>query len=564
MARVDGDTHEGNRGMSETDQTDQTDQTPIRPRRTSTRRTFLRSSGITALATGVVAGGILRPAHASSASSIFTDRATWDRWHDEFYASGGIGQPGEPNDDTIHGGSGGLAWGQSYLLAGLLRMYHAYGDTSYLDRFVENTELVLSVRDSERGVTDWRGLSLPAWRANHPYTVGAVELADEQGRPTLEVRVGRVYSGSTSVTVRAGSQPGTFDLDVLHSQSGNRRTYSGLTMDPASPDYAVQRLYDAYPATVLATAVDLRETPTAGGNPAPGTFQMTSKPSIFAVHTGMITYPMASFVRLIRSSPVLARNARYRRKAHEFLRAVRQAVAVHDPEWRENDAGEGYLIWLKGSAQQWDGSEQPINQTLGWGQTVAELAMITGEETYRHRTQAMANMLRRELAVDAGNAYTWHYWPTFGNMYNGYAKTGSPETDISLYNPNLGSQLRQIEDVSHAAITVEFAVRAFRAHLGMNGQDMARMARTFTQNVARTVNGVPTTGVRIHGGGGASTTYAHQAARWMPLAAFDREVYNHSLAIYDHHQPTPEVLGVLPGWLLGNVAYLHEYTQRAG
>ncbi len=334
--------------------------------------------------------------------------------------------------------------------------------------------------------------------------------------------------------------------------------YAGLSMDPSSPNYAVRRLYDAYPATVLGTARDLRETPAAAGDPVPGIFQMTSLPTIFAVHTGMITYPIASFVKLVQRSPWLWLRPRYVSKAKEYLRAVRDAVAVHDPEWRENEAGEGTLIWLKGSAQQWDGSEQPINQTLGWGQTVAELAAITGEYEYRHRTRAMATMLRGQLAANAADAYTWHYWPTFGNIYNGYAKTGSPETDISLYNPNLATPARQIEDISHAAISVEFAVRAFRTHLGMSGNDMGRLARTYTQNVATGT----TAHVRVDGTGAPSSSYALQAPRWMPLAAWDEQVYHHSLAVYEYYQPTPENLGGVFGWLLGNLAYLHQYARR--
>jgi hypothetical protein len=272
-----------------------------RDARRSTRRAFLRRSGVATLAAGALVAGLPRTTYAST-SSVYLDRQTWDAWHEEFYRSGD-GLPDEPNDDTVRGKSGGLAWGQSYLMAGLLRMYNAYGDTRYLDRLIENIDLVLSMRDSEGGVIDYKGESLPAWRANHPYTVGAVALVDDQGRPTLEVRVGRVYSSTTSVTVRPGSEPDTFDLDVVHGQSGDRHIYAGLSMDPSSSNYAVRRLYDAYPATVLATARDLRPTPDAAGNPVPGTYQMTSLPTIFAVHTGMITYPMATFVRLVRETP---------------------------------------------------------------------------------------------------------------------------------------------------------------------------------------------------------------------------------------------------------------------
>jgi len=63
-----------------------------------------------------------------------------------------------------------LAWSQSYVLLGLVRMYETYRDMYYPDRLLDTVDQVLPGRDSDRGVTDYRGLSLPAWRADHPYT----------------------------------------------------------------------------------------------------------------------------------------------------------------------------------------------------------------------------------------------------------------------------------------------------------------------------------------------------------------------------------------------------------
>ncbi|HEY6738510.1 MAG TPA: hypothetical protein VI076_06635 [Actinopolymorphaceae bacterium] len=121
------------------------------------------------------------------------------------------------------------------MLAGLVRMYEACRDPHYLDRLIENIDQVLAVRDSERGVTNHPGQSLPAWRANHPYTVGAVELADVDGTPVLEVRMGRTYCDTASVTVAPGSGPGYFHLLVEHGQSGSRQRFDDLTMDSSSP-----------------------------------------------------------------------------------------------------------------------------------------------------------------------------------------------------------------------------------------------------------------------------------------------------------------------------------------
>src|SRR5881409_1835019 len=100
----------------------------------------------------------------------------------------------------------------------------------------------------------------------------------------------------------------------------------------------------------------------------------------------MITYPIASFVRLVHSSPVLMR--RYRSKAAEYLTACREAVAVHDWEYRKTSAGGGYLIWPKAQPLPYDGCEQPINQSLGLGQTLVELALVTGDPSYRRKVAA--------------------------------------------------------------------------------------------------------------------------------------------------------------------------------
>ncbi|GAA3778499.1 hypothetical protein GCM10022225_78010 [Plantactinospora mayteni] len=528
----------------------------------ASRRDLLRLSGLAAAGT-LVGVGLAPPAARADGGSGYTARQTFDDW-DRLFQAGSPGQPDQPNDNTnADGRSGMLAWSQSYVLLGLVRMYETYKDTYYLDRLIENIDQVLSVRDSERGVSDYRGLSLPAWRADYPYTVGFTTLRDSEGRPTLEVRSALTYANDVTVTVLAGTRPDTFTLEVVNAQSNRTATIADLTMDPTSGDYAVLRFYQSSIGPLMWTVRDVRESPTAAGNPAPGSFPMLSKPVIFAVHTGMITYPIASFVRIVRQSPSLLKNRRYRAKAAEYLDAVRAAVAVHDWEYRENDNGEGYLIWPKGQPLAWDGCEQPINQSLALGQTLVELAITTGNPAYRNKVKAMAKMFARQLTVDAGGAYTWHYWPTGGHVYEGFTRTGSPDTDISLFTPEPvgGRGYKQFEDISHGAIGVEFAVRAFRAKLGFSGLDMTRFARTFTQNVATTDDtGQPATRTTVAGTGLGAASVAQQVPRWMQATPWDAGVHAHSLALYNRYQPTPEQDGAQAigfGWLLANVAYLN-------
>lgn len=176
------------------------------------RRDFLRVSGL------AVAGTALATATPAYATGIdYTARQTFDDW-DRLFQQGGPGQPDQPNDNTnADGRSGMLAWSQSYVLLGLVRMYETYRDTYYLDRLVENIDQVLSVRDSVRGVTDYRGLSLPAWRADHPYTTGYTTLADSNGHPLLEVRQALPYAEDTTVSVLMRLQRGQ-----VHPAAGQR------------------------------------------------------------------------------------------------------------------------------------------------------------------------------------------------------------------------------------------------------------------------------------------------------------------------------------------------------
>lgn len=75
-------------------------------------------------------------------------------------------------DDTNEWGR--LSWLESNILISYVLMYRAHRDPYYLDKFLSHGDRVLANRDSERGVTDYLGRSLPAWR-NFNVTVDNVE-----------------------------------------------------------------------------------------------------------------------------------------------------------------------------------------------------------------------------------------------------------------------------------------------------------------------------------------------------------------------------------------------------
>jgi hypothetical protein len=524
--------------------------------RAVSRRALLRRSGALAAGVAGVAAAGLGPfaKRANSEPLDFTSRDVFDSYDRQFHDGGFTGQPDHTNE------AGALAWGQSYVLIGFVRMYEAYRDTYYLDRLIHNADLVLAGRDSERGVTDYRGQSLPAWRAANPYTVATVELADADGRPVVEIRCARSGAEGATVTV-THEDAGRFALTVTHPTGGSA-TYEHLNLDAQSADFAPSRVYGAYSMTTMITARELGGTGTSA-RPAAGTYRLVAEPVIFSVHTGMITYPLASFARIVLGTASLRANPRYRSKALEYLQAVRDAIAVHDHEWVQG-RGIGYYRWLKGTPLPYDGNPLPINQTTAIGRTLIELAAATGEKAYAERAAAIARMFKAQISRDAGDASIWSYWPTDAPIWKGYVATGDPAADVSLYTPtyrnSAGTGAQQIDDCSHAAISVDFAGLVRQAGVVFGDTDLRAIGRTFGDNLATTGDdGIPTVFTRLDGTGVAPSGQYLQAPRWIRAAWWDSRVYDQSKAIFQARQPAPGLGSGLCG-----IASLNWYARQGG
>lgn len=245
--------------------------------------------------------------------------------------------------------NGALAWDESYVMRGYLEMYQATKDTKYLDKFIVHGDSVLKQRDSERGVKDYRGLSLPAWRGGPRYT----------------------------------------------------------------------------------------------GN---GTYK------IFDVHTAMISYPFAQFATIVNHSSALSA---YKSYADKYLKAAKDAVAVHDGEWIETST-EMYL-------------NRPFNMIFSLGSVFLEIYQASGDVSYKNKGVKIANHFRNNLSVDsATNSYQWKYMRT-GNY--GW------------------------EDLSHGAMDIDFAYLAYKTNI-FNATDMQRFGNTVQKklikadgNIANRVDG---------------------------------------------------------------------------
>lgn len=498
------------------------------------RRSFLRGAGVVGAATVGMSllGHQPLPAHAATDADLIS-REAFDRL--DLALNDGDGYKRETNDKDSSGLSGKLAWGEAYVLEGYALMYQSTGDTHYLDKMVDHIDHVLANRDSERGVTDFSGASHPAWRADHHQTVGYATVTDATGQPVFEVRSALAYADDTTITISSGDAAGQFHLEAHNSHYDRSTVHEGLSTDPDDPNYAIQRVLEGFrtetPARVLITLRELRDEP-AVVDPAPGEYQLHSPPYIFEAHTGQTVQPMVLFARLVRSESRLRSNPIYAQRAEEYLAAAADAIAVHDPEWRETDAGLGYYITLPDAPVWHAGMDNPINHFLALGRAIVQMAVVTGDRHYIDRATALGWTLRDSLTTD-GAAYVWPYWWQRGDAYNGWDIDDPRSQYRPWYPPN-----QVPEDTSHGQIDVNFAqdyyrgLRSFRpgGRPPFSAAEMRRFAATYTDNVATTnEDGEPSVFQFVDGTGSTElAAYARQSAAWAGLTPWDQDVLSHT------------------------------------
>ncbi|MTI85412.1 MAG: hypothetical protein FH756_16345 [Firmicutes bacterium] len=312
-----------------------------------------------------------------------------------------VWQNGYTND------SGGLAWNRSYVMESFMIMYKQTGDTRYLDRFVIHADQTLAARDSVRGVTNYKGESLPAWRAGARYTTD-----------------GSYYN--------------------------------------------------------------------------------------FAVHTGMLSYPLADFADVVYSNNL----TQYMDKAAEYLKAAKDAVAIHADHWRES-GNEGWYINPKGAPYEADGMGIPFNQYLAMARAELAIYRASGEQVYLDHATKMARHFKNRLMVTSDNAYYWYY--TWGPFLNGWTAADGLSANTPSY-----SGYKAFEDLGHGTIDVSFAYLAFENGIVFNEQDMQRFGNTIEQNLIRPDGQV---NKRVNGGGGILSPPAY-IGMWLQYSQYAPSLFD--------------------------------------
>ncbi|MDC0674893.1 hypothetical protein [Nannocystis radixulma] len=257
-------------------------------------------------------------------------------------------------------------------------------------------------------------------------------------------------------------------------------------------------------------------------------YQPDGEPYCYAVHSGMLVYPMVEFARLVatwRHRDALAYDGQtWTAKAAAYVAAAKETVAYHDDEW--NPAGY-YVFRADATFLEYAGVDQPLNQSNALGLALLALHDVTGEPAYLEKATALASRFKAQLTAGPDGEYLWNYW---GGPYAGNG-----------------------EDISHAALNVEFAALAAERGVVFSDDDVDRFALTFLRRVYRDD---ATFSDFVGGGPSNDASYRPQIGRWLPLARRRTAVYTAVHDVYARDY-APDAIG--SGSLLLAWAYLAEH-----
>jgi len=255
------------------------------------------------------------------------------------------------------------------------------------------------------------------------------------------------------------------------------------------------------------------------------------EPYCYAVHTGMLVTPMLEFVLAVEGSPWAEQPSwdgeTLADKAARYLVAAQESAAFHDVEW--NDGGY-YVFPADLPSLPIPGGAQPLNQSNALGRVHVLLAALTGDAGHLAKATALAERFDAVITTGSDGAYLWNY---YAEPFSSYG-----------------------EDISHAAINVEFAVLAAEHGIVFDQADVEGFARTFTERVY--VNDA-TFSDRVAGGPTNGGSYRAQIGRWVLLAPASPTVSTAVRDAYDRDYPAS---GVGSGSLLLAWALLAEHETK--
>ncbi|MEM7315663.1 MAG: hypothetical protein AAF497_21200 [Planctomycetota bacterium] len=202
---------------------------------------------------------------------------------------------------------------------------------------------------------------------------------------------------------------------------------------------------------------------------------------------GRTVYPATRIAAIVKNDTQL--DAAHGARVDAILADVIESLDMFESEYSVNSQGAGvyadpYFEFYSGK------TELPFNLQTSAGRAFIALWQATGNDRFRQRAHELAVGMKHELtAID--DRFQWRY--------------------ATYRQPTEG------EDVSHAAINVNFMIDAYEAGLVFDDTDMRRLANTmkylYTPDAGFTF--------RVDGVGEVNTTSSDNMASWLRLTNYD-------------------------------------------
>jgi len=218
----------------------------------------------------------------------------------------------------------------------------------------------------------------------------------------------------------------------------------------------------------------------------------------FAVHTGMITYPMLEFVQLVRDSGI----KKYSSVADDILQQVEESVKYHDKDWKGS-----YYVYPQDFYKK--NYILPINQMAALGRSLILLYNLTGKEEYKYKSIALAKFIKIKSVKQNG---------TGGYVLRDYFLPGNTKPEESII------------DISHATLIIHFAYMAYKNGIVFDNEDMHKFAKTIRDLAQANDNHFP----KFLDGTG-NFDYEVTAGQYAFLAEFDKEIYSSIIDLFFNH-----------------------------
>jgi hypothetical protein len=204
---------------------------------------------------------------------------------------------------------------------------------------------------------------------------------------------------------------------------------------------------------------DYRNKSEAVWSAANPSYTLNAEPYAFIVHSGMITYPMADLAQLIINTPDLQDEISEEGKsfldiAEWLVLEISLTVAAHEDQW---DQKSGTYRFRNSPILEYGSEILPFNQSTALGRTLLMMYKATQNEHYLDKARQIAIHFKSALNYDEQtDSYRWKY---------------------SV------KEKEEIEDISHAAIELDFARLCYQNDLIFEEINLKRFANTFLEKI---------------------------------------------------------------------------------